>query len=661
MRREPRPVKVWVSHWIGWSLPAPSPRPSSGGTGRRAALLISISLALAAAAWTADRLLPPNLTRVESVGTEVLDRNNRLIALLPAPGGVWRFRTSTADVSRPFLDLLIQTEDRRFWSHPGVDPLAMARAAAQWARAGRVVSGGSTLAMQAARLLEPRPRTLRSKLIETARALQLEWRYGKAGVLGIWLTLAPYGGNLEGVRAGARAWFGTSAAALDPAQAALLVALPRRPESLRPDRHPAAAERVRDRVLAEAAGVPISPQRIPFPRHAAQAVAGLGPGPVLRTTLDLPLQAALERLAAERLDGMPGRASVAILVADAATREVRALVSGRWGDEARSGDVDLTRAVRSPGSALKPFLYAQAFAAGVARPDSRLTDLPRHFGGYAPENFDHAHAGQVTAAEALRRSLNLPAVALLDLVGPLRFAEGLRAQGAKPRLPAGSDPSLSLALGGAGLTMREVAGLYAGLVAPGYGPVRLLPGPRAVPGGVAETSRLVADILTQPFPTGGPAGVGWKTGTSWGGRDAWAFGFDARQVAAVWIGRPDGTPLPGATGRSLALPLLGRVFDLLAPAPRTVAPLPGRAAVAEAGPSLRLLFPPPDAVLQGDGPVLLRAMGGRRPLTFLVDGAPVPAPPAQRQASWQPGGPGFYAITVLDADGASARVPVRVR
>ena len=705
-------ARDWLRNWTGPHSRPPSPRPSPGGRGRRAALLITLALTLPpATAYTLDRLLPPDLSRLDAIGTEVLDRQGRLVALLPAPGGVWRFRTGTQDVSRPFLDLLIRTEDHRFWSHPGVDPLALARAAGQWARAGRVVSGGSTLSMQAARLLEPRPRTLRSKLIEAARALQLEWRYGKQGVLGIWLTLAPYGGNLEGVRAGARAWFGTTAAALDPAQAALLVALPRRPEGLRPDRHPAAAERLRDRVLAEAAGVPVPLRRIPFPRHAAQAVTGLaGPGVtlngivgggsgtingvtssgvpggapagvpgtpvgapgavssgILRTTLDLPLQVALERLVAERLEGMPDRASVAVLVADAATREVRALVSGRWGDETRAGAMDLTRAVRSPGSALKPFLYAQAFADGVARPESLLTDLPRHFGAYAPENFDHGHAGQVTAAEALRRSLNLPAVALLDQVGPLRFAEALRAQGAKPRLPGGSDPSLSLALGGAGLTMREMAGLYAGLVAPGYGPVRLLPRtdarppPTSVLAGVPEASRLVADILVQRFPTGGPAGVGWKTGTSWGGRDAWAFGFDARQVVAVWVGRPDGTPLPGATGRSLALPLLGRVFDLLPPAPRMVAPLPSRAAVAEAGPSLRLLFPPPDAVLQGDGPVLLRAMGGRRPLTFLVDGAPVPAPPAQRQASWQPGGPGFYAITVLDADGASARVPVRVR
>ena len=256
-------------------------------------------------------------------------------------------------------------------------------------------------------------------------------------------------------------------------------------------------------------------------------------------------------------------------------------------------------------------------------------------------------------------------MALLDRVGPLRFAEALRVAGAKPRFPRGADPALPLALGGAGLTMREMAGLYAGLAAPGAGPPRLVPraatpgAPRPAP--VPEVSRLVADILTQSFPGGGPAGVAWKTGTSWGGRDAWAFGFDARHVVAVWFGRPDGTPTPGALGRSVALPTLARVFDMLPPHPRPIPPPVRPAVAAQSGSGLRLLFPPPDAVLSPDGPVLLRAMGGRRPLTFLVDGAPLPTEPAQRQASWLPNGPGFYALTVLDADGAVARAPVRVK
>jgi penicillin-binding protein 1C len=622
--------------------------------------VLGLLASLAATAYALDRLYPPDLSRLEATGTEVLDRSGRLVALLPAPGGVWRFRATTDDVSRDFLDLLIATEDRRFWWHPGVDPVAIGRAVVQWARAGRVVSGGSTLAMQAARLLEPRPRTLRSKLIEAARALQLEWRYGKRGVLSIWLTLAPYGGNLEGVRAGARAWFGSSAAALDPAEAALLVALPRHPESLRPDRHPDRAERVRDRVLAEAQGVPVPVVRRPFPRHAAQALVGLARDPVLRTTLDLSLQAGLERLVADRLDTLPEHASIAVVVADARSREIRALVSGRWRDESRAGMLDLTRAVRSPGSALKPFLYALAFEQGIVRPETAISDLPRHFGGYAPENYMRGHAGQVSAAEALRRSLNLPAVALLEQIGPLRFAEALREAGAKPRLPPGADPALPLALGGAGLTLREMAGLYAGLATGGHARLTLTPEPARPRTPPSEVARLVADILTQPLP-GGPPGIAWKTGTSWGGRDAWAFGFDQRHVVGVWFGRPDGTPLPGATGRSLAVPLLANVFDLLPSAPRPIPPPIAMAAPAQPPAGLRLLFPPPDAVLSADGPVTLRAMGGRRPLTFLIDGAPLSTQPAQRQAGWLPPGPGFYTVSVLDADGLVARAPVRVR
>ena len=616
--------------------------------GRSAGLLVIAALLLAV--WGLDRLYPPDLSRLASVGTQVLDRQGKLVALLPAKGGVWRFRAGVDDVSRPFLDLLIQTEDRRFWEHPGVDPVALVRAAAQFVRAGKVVSGGSTLAMQAARLLEPRPRTLRSKIVEAARAIQLEWRYGKAGVLGIWLTLAPYGGNLEGVQAGARAWFGRSAAALDPAQAALLVALPRRPEGLRPDRHADRAAAVRDRVLAEAQGVPMPTHRVAFVRHAAQAIARLQ-GPVALTALDLPLQDGLERMAAGT--ALPESAAVAILVANAQSREIRAAVSA-------GSALDLTRAVRSPGSALKPFLYEMAFAVGLARPETALSDLPRHFGGYAPEDFDRGHAGRVSAAEALRRSLNLPAVALLDQIGPLRFAEWLRVHGAKPRLPPGSDPSLPLALGGAGLTLREVAGLYADLIAPGTGPLtlaRTAPGPRRAPDPAAA---LVASILTQPFPGRGPPGIAWKTGTSWGGRDAWAFGVDRRHVVGVWVGRPDGTPLPGATGRQLAIPILSQVFSILPSAPRAL-PAPVAMAPTPAESGLRLLFPPPDAVLSGDGSVTLRAMGGRRPLTFLIDGTPLPSVPAQRQAGWTPAGPGFYGVTVLDADGLAARAPVRVR
>jgi penicillin-binding protein 1C len=649
-----------------------SPRVGRAATVRWFAFPVLAVLVLAGSALTLDKLFPPNLGRLATTGTEILDRQGRTVALFPAPGGVWRFRSSAEDVAPVLLETLVATEDRHFWHHPGVNPLSLLRASIQDLRAGRIVSGGSTLTMQAARLLEPRPRTVRSKIIEIARALQLEWHFSKREILGIWLTLAPYGGNLEGVRAGSMAWFGSSPRTLDAAQAALLVAIPRRPEALRPDRHSDAARAVRDRVLAarngphdEVADLPRS--RLPLPRHAPQAVAGLaGPARVV-TTLDLPLQFALERLASEQLRRLPERASLALLVLDESTREIRAAVSGgEEPNEARAGAMDLTRAVRSPGSAMKPFIYAMAYEDGIAGPETRVDDLPRHFGAYAPEDFDRGFAGGVTAAEALRRSLNLPAVALLDEVGPVRFAARLKLAGVTLRLPRGAEPSLPLALGGAGITLRDLTGLYAALATDGSaGGPRLLPAltGRGGPFLQSQAAEAIASVLTQPLPDSGLPGIAWKTGTSWGGRDSWALGFDRKHVVGVWVGRPDGTPLPGATGRRLALPLLARVFEVLPAAPRDPAVAVKSLAVSavSASNALRLLFPPPDAVVSGDGPVTLRAMGGRRPLTFLVNGAPLETDPARREISWVPPAPGFYRVTVLDAEGGVARVQVRVR
>ena len=675
--------------------------PVSLGRGMKRWLIrgMGAALLLLSAAFALDRLFPPNLTRLATTGTEILDRQGRTVAVLPAPGGVWRFRTSTDDVAPVLLEMLIRIEDRHFWHHPGVNPLALLRASAQDLRAGRIVSGGSTLTMQAARLLEPRPRTVRAKLIEIARAVQLEWRFSKRDILGIWLTLAPYGGNLEGVRAGSMAWFGASARTLDQAQAALLVAIPRRPEGLRPDRHPEAARHLRDRILAADGGV-MPERRLKLPRHARQAMAGLvsarpgavrpgtvpsgaapsvtllpGPSPSasslasparVTTTLDLPLQIALERLASDRLRRLPDRASMALLVVDARTRDIRAVVSGgEEPAEARAGALDLTRAVRSPGSAMKPFIYAMAFEDGIAAPETRVEDLPRRFGTYAPEDFDRSFAGGVTAGEALRRSLNLPAVALLEQVGPARFAARMRLAGAALRLPAGAEASLPLALGGAGITLRDLTGLYAALATDGSaGQPRLSAGPDTRGGAFLQprAAASIAGVLTQPLPESSLPGIAWKTGTSWGGRDAWALGFDRTHAVGVWVGRPDGTPLPGATGRGLALPLLTRVFEMLPAAPRDPPPAAKPMAASPASSNvLRLLFPPPNAVVSGDGPVTLRAMGGRRPLTFLVNGAPLGTDPARREIAWVPPAPGFYRLTVLDADGGVARVQVRVK
>ena len=266
---------------------------------------------------------------------------------------------------------------------------------------------------------------------------------------------------------------------------------------------------------------------------------------------------------------------------------------------------------------------------------------------------------------ATRQKISI--VALLDRVGPLRFAALVAAAGITLRLPAGADPSLPLALGGAGITARELGSLYAALATDGrVAPLRLT-------SGVAETrplltphaASLVAEALTQRLPDGGPAGLAWKTGTSWGGRDAWAAGFDAKTVVVAWVGRPDGTPLPEATGRSLALPLLARAYGLLPASPRPEPPnLPPIAARAVPRVDLRLLFPPPGAELSADGPVVLRAMGGRRPLSFLIDGARIEADAARHRARRGRGrgaGCGAGALSGASTDRAQATSRTRSR
>jgi penicillin-binding protein 1C len=634
---------------------------------RRLAAASALLVVLGGGTVALDRAFPPDLSRLAS-GTEILDRNGRTLSVLPAPGGVWRFTTTAEEVSPLYRRMLMAVEDRRFDKHLGVDPIALVRAAAQWVRHGRVVSGGSTITMQVARLLEPRPRTLSSKAIEIARALQLEARFGKQAILGMYLTLAPMGGNIEGVRAGSLAWFGRAPAQLEPAEAALLVALPQRPSALRPDRFPDAALRAREKILARAqvVGVIVDAERMPLPEarlalprlapHLARQLAAQAPGTRIPTTIDAALQRETERLAQAAAEASFSGAA-ALVVLENASRAVRAYVGHSHPfDQARAGHLDMLTAWRSPGSALKPFVYALAFDDGVLAPETRLSDLPQRFGDWAPENFDRGFSGSITVRDALRFSLNLPAVAALEQVGAARFAAALRAAGLELRLPPGAAPSLPMALGGVAVRPIELARGFAAL-ADGGAPL--------VSAGSAQA--IAGILVATPPPAGLAPGtrVAWKSGTSWGYRDAWAAGFDGAHTVLAWTGRPDGTPTPGATGRTAAAPLMFAVFDLLPPAPLPLpAPPKPRPAplLAARDDGLRLLFPPAQATLNADaGTITLRAGGGQRPLTWLVDGAPIQSARHRRDAAWQPQGPGFYRVTVIDAEGMSASAEVRVR
>jgi penicillin-binding protein 1C len=674
---------------------------------KRVALGLAATLgALALAGFLLDRAFPPDLSRYRAVSRTVEAADGSLLRVFTTADGLLRLPVSSAEVDPRYLAFLKAYEDQRFVAHPGVDPLALGRALGQAIGGGRAVSGASTLTMQVARLLEPRPRSFGAKLIEAVRALQLEWRYGKSEILDIYLTLAPFGGNLEGVRAASLSYFGKEPRALSAAEAALLVALPQSPSKARPDRDPALAARARDKVLERliargvldrheaeiAAATPVSALRSALPflaPHLAQRLAGAEPGIArLRTFIEPAIQLPIEALSRAQLALIDARANLAVVVVENRSgRVVGHVGSGDFFSERRSGQIDLTRAARSPGSALKPVMFALAFDEHRAHPETILMDARHRFGAYAPSNFDGDFRGEVTARHALQRSLNVPAVSLLDAVGPRRLLARLADVGVVPDYRLGDDgPGLSLALGGASFTLEDLVALYVGLARGGEVPILRFD---ERDGAAAETGRLVgpeaalavAEVLRgapRPLPRGiaGRDRVAFKTGTSYGFRDAWAIGFDSTYTVGVWVGRPDGTPMPGVTGLSAAAPLLFRIFDALpGGGARSLAivenadalPPPNLRRLLNQGAApdtLTLRFPLDGALVPLEaeqGPLPLQVEGGRRPFTWLIDGAPVVVATATRRASWQPQGPGFYTVSVIDGTGAAARAMIEIK
>jgi penicillin-binding protein 1C len=684
-----------------------------------AALLLLTAVVAVKVVWA--RMVPLSLARAEALSVTVLDRDDQLLRAYTAPDGRWRLPVEGKEVDARYLAMLLAFEDGRFRSHRGVDPYALGRASWQLIRHLRVVSGGSTLTMQVARLLAgEHERTGLGKLRQALRALQLERKLSKEAILALYLRLAPFGGNLEGVRAASLAYFGKEPRHLSLAEAALLVALPQSPELRRPDRFPEAARCARNRVLAHAAARGVIPheeatramaERVPslrreFPMlapHLADAQVEQNKTRLVhRLTIDAALQSKLEQLTREHSNALGGRLSAALIAIDHRTGEVIAHVgSPGYLDEDRRGAVDMTSAVRSPGSTLKPLIYGLAFEAGVAHPETLIEDRPARFGAYVPKNFDQDWHGTVTIRTALAQSLNIPAVKVLDALGPQKLLGRLGQVGFAPVLPKGAEPSLAIALGGLGLRLSDLAALYAGLARGGEAIVLQYRREDAASRLPAANVRLlspvaawyVSDVLrSAPAPANAkPGQIAYKTGTSYGFRDAWAVGYDGRHTIAAWVGRPDGTATPNLAGRTAAAPLLFDAFARVATRRTPLSPPPSGAFMvsgtdlspplkrfreakedtiasgngAYLEPAVQIAFPPDRSEIEaeeGDGTgVVVKAEGGALPLTWLVDGVPIPSDPMRREAELPAAIAGFHKLSVIDAQGRADRVTIRLK
>lgn len=669
------------------------------------------------AAWIVS-LGPLPLEQARQVSATIIDRNGKLLRAYAMADGRWRLPVDArTGVDPAYLKLLLAYEDRRFYSHGGVDPLALGRAAFQLVTRGHIVSGGSTITMQLARLMEPRrERSVYAKLRQVVRALELERQLTKDQILDLYLALAPFGGNLEGVRAASIAYFGKEPKRLSLAKSALLVALPQSPETRRLDRYPDMARKARDRVLdrmvddnnvsnedavqARAVAVPRlrKPMPILAPHSADQAMATVKDTPVIKLTLDSSLQKVLEALARDRAIALGPNISVALIAVDNDSGDVLARVgSPDYFDERHAGQVDMTRAVRSPGSTLKPFIYGLAFEDGLVHPESLIDDRPIRFGSYAPENFDMTFQGTVPVRKALQLSLNVPAIALLDRVGSSRLSSRLKQAGVNLVLPKDEAPGLAMGLGGVGITLQDLAQLYSGLAR--LGDTRPLREIMNASGDVRDSLRLmdqvaawqVGNVLigTPPPENGVHNRIAFKTGTSYGYRDAWSVGFDGRITIAVWVGRPDGAPVPGLVGRTAAAPILFDAFARTGKLPAAL-PKPPKGTLMASNAKLplplrrfrpvgelvrtgsdqapRIQFPLNGSRIDVDrangaqfSAMPVKVAGGVLPMTMLVNGVSVGEIDSRRQRLVDPPGPGFARLTVIDATGAADTVVIRIQ
>jgi penicillin-binding protein 1C len=532
-----------------------------------------------------DRLAPVNLEPLTTARV-VVDNNYEPLRAFADDNGEWRYQIRLDQVSPYYLQALIGYEDRWYYHHFGINPFSLTRATWQWAHYGHIVSGGSTLTMQVARIRYPGHRGVIDKFKQIVRALQLELHYSKEEILTYYVNHAPFGGTLQGVEAASRSYFGYPAAHLTRAQAALLTVLPQAPSLYRPDRYPERAQGQRDKVLdrlvklgvisqeeaidAKLEDVATSPPRFQplAPLLAQRLFERNAHDHIISTFIDRQLQRRIETLAREQLHLLPQYASLAIEVMEHGTGKVIAyLGSADMGDMERFGYIDMVTAERSPGSTLKPFIYGMAMDEGLIHSESLLMDAPLTFGDYRPQNFSRGFSGPVSVSRALQLSLNLPAVQVLERLDPANFFARMQTAGASLHLPPGATPNLAIALGGLATNLEHLVSLYSALGNGGYALV-----PRLTTDEPLQkrkllspaTAWIIRDILShRREETTWQQGLAIKTGTSYGNRDAWAIGVDRHHTIGVWVGRPDNATMTGHNGSFTAVPILRAVTAIL--------------------------------------------------------------------------------------------------
>lgn len=544
---------------------------------------VTALLLLLAGLLIADHHNPPPPLELD-YSTRVYDRHGELLYRFASPvHGVYRYQRSNNQIPRHYEDALLAFEDRWYYYHPGVNPFSLSRGLWQWAVNGRIVSGGSTLTMQLARMMEDIPRTLHGKLRQIARAFQYEWRYSKQQILQAYIDKVPMGGAVEGVEAAARHYFSLPAEALTLSQSLVLAGIPQNPERLRPDLYPQKALQQRTKLLQRYGAIrTLSEEQISIISHEPVVVntesspqTGYWTAEALRrqfpkhTDLTSTLNLVLQQNLQSRLDRINHARddAAAVLVLNNESGEIHARsVSTATNQTGNPAWLDLTQAIRSPGSTLKPFLYAQAIQQKLIHSESLLSDVPVSFQGYRPGNFNHRFHGAVSVSDALQHSLNVPAVTLLNKLGVESFSTLLSDAG----LHQGqSPPNLSLVLGGTGTRLVDLVGAYRALAADGK---RI----RAIESNLNKTHEqqwldagatwIVAETLKEVAPPTGYRSrrkIAWKTGTSWGGRDAWAIGVSADYTVGVWMGSVKGTGNPNRSGYYDAGELLFDSFNLL--------------------------------------------------------------------------------------------------